>query len=170
MTVDNLLEEYNKSVKVKKPYNFKQHITKQYMPYRDKLVLSKGVVDGSSYITVGDKQIYKRDTPNMLFIFTMKLIESYTDLEITAENVLADYDKLMESNVMNQLMTEISESEISILRGMVDMMRDDLECNTRSLVSFLETKTDALQLVMDNLTKTLEDPNLRDKIAEFTKK
>ena len=167
MNVTELIDKYNKSKK--KDYDFAQHLTMKYMPYSEKAAMVKNIIDATSYVDVEHKRGYKRDTPNMVFIFTMKLIEKYTDIDISPENVVSDYDKLMESGIMHELTDQIPESEVKIIRGMLDMSRDDLEMNTRSLVSFLETKADALQIAMDGLSKVLEKPEIQSKLAEIKK-
>lgn len=169
MTVDELIAKCDETKKAKKSYDFAQHLTMKYMPYSEKAAMVKNIIDATSYVDVEHKRGYKRDTPNMVFIFTMKLIEKYTDIDISSENVVADYDKLMESGIMHELTDQIPESEVKIIRGMLDMSRDDLEMNTRSLVSFLETKADALQIAMDGLFKVLEKPEIQSKLAEIKK-
>ena len=57
---------------------------------------------------------------------------------------------------MSHLMELIPEEEINILHGMLDMQRDDVEANTRSLVSFFETKADAMLLALDGINKVME--------------
>ena len=168
MRVDELLKQYEEAKKIKRNWDFKKLIKRTYMPYSEKQSMARSIVNASSYRNIDGKQVYIRDTSNMLFIFSMKLIEGYTELEITAENVIGDYDLLMESGVMKQIMNEIPQSEVEMLQGMVDMTRDDLEYNTRSLTAFLETKFDALQLSFDIFKKVLENPNVQAKIAEFT--
>ena len=169
MTVDELITKCDETKKAKKSYDFAQHLTMKYMPYSEKAAMVKNIIDATSYVDVEHKRGYKRDTPNMVFIFTMKLIEKYTDIDISPENVVPDYDKLMESGIMHELTDQIPESEVKIIRGMLDMSRDDLEMNTRSLVSFLETKADALQIAMDGLSKVLEKPEIQSKLAEIKK-
>lgn len=156
MTVENLIEQYEWSKRKNREYDFSQHITKKYMPYAEKCALVKGVVDSSSYVEVGDRKVYCRNTANMLFVFTMQIISRYTDLEFESDATVKCYDKLMESGMMNKLMSQIPEEEINILRGMLDMQRDDVEANTRSLISFFETKAEALQMGLDTLNKLLE--------------
>ncbi|MBR4667310.1 MAG: hypothetical protein IKO76_00980 [Butyrivibrio sp.] len=169
MTVDELITKCDETKKAKKSYDFAQHLTMKYMPYSEKAAMVKNIIDATSYVDVEHKRGYKRDTPNMVFIFTMKLIVKYTDIDISPENVVSDYDKLMESGIMHELTDQIPESEVKIIRGMLDMSRDDLEMNTRSLVSFLETKADALQIAMDGLSKVLEKPEIQSKLAEIKK-
>lgn len=167
MTIENLVEQYEWTKRKNREYDFSQHITRKYMPYAEKCALVKGVVDSSSYIEFDGKKIYRRNTANMLFVFTMQIISKYTDLEFDTDATVKCYDKLMESGMMNKLMSQIPEEEISILRGMLDMQRDDEEANTRSIVSFLETKVEALQMGFDSLNKILERPDTQEKIANM---
>lgn len=170
MTVEELIKKYEESKKLKKDYDFSKHIMLCYMPYAEKLSLVRNIMEATSYIDVENKKGYRRDTPNMIFVFTMKLIEKYTDIDIKPENVVSDYDLLMESGVMHLLTAAVPEGEVKIIQGMLDMTRDDLEYNTRSLVPFIETKADAFQMVMNSLNNVLEKPEIQAKIAEFKAK
>lgn len=170
MTVEELIKKYEESKKLKKDYDFSKHIKLTYMPYAEKLSLVKNILEATSYIDVENKKGYRRDTPNMIFVFTMKLIERYTDIDIKPEKVVPDYDLLMESGVMHLLTAAVPEGEVKIIQGMLDMSRDDLEYNTRSLVPFIETKADAFQMVMNSLNNVLEKPEIQAKIAEFKAK
>lgn len=155
--------------KKRKEYDFSQHIKLRYMPYAEKCSLVKSIIDKSSYEEIDGKKVYKRNTASMLFVFTMQLISHYTNLEFDSDEVVQTYDTLMETGLMNQLMSQIPEAEISILRGMLDMQRDDEEANTRSLVSFLETKTEAMQLAMDSLLNVISQPEMQAKISQYIK-
>lgn len=170
MKVEELIKEYAQAKKMKKEYDFSKHIKTHYMPYSEKCALVKNIVETTSYEDVNGVKLYKRNTKSMLFIFTMQLIQRYTDVEFAAEEVPQVYDLLMESGTMNGLMSAIPEEEISILRGMVDMERDDLEINTRSLISFFETKADALKIAMDSVQKVLNKPEIQAKITDYISK
>ena len=163
------VEDLIKLTKSKKDYDFSQRIKMKYMPYSEKCALVKSVIENTSYEEQEGKRIYKRNTAGMLFVFTMQLISRYTDLEFEKENVVVVYDALMESGLMNKLMAQIPEEEISILRGMLDMQRDDEEMNTRSLISFFETKADVARIFFEGLNKVLDKPEVQAKIAEMTK-
>lgn len=155
------VEEFIKLTKGKKDYDFSQRIKLKYMPYTEKCALVKSVIENTSYIDVNGKKVYKRDTASMLFVFIMQLISKYTDLEFEKDNVVIVYDVLMETKLMDQLLAQIPESEISFLKGMLDMQRDDFEFNTRSLVSFFETRADAMQMALDGISNVLEKSDKR---------
>lgn len=167
--VSKLVEDYNKVKKLQKPYDFKKHIVKTYLPYAEKLTLVKRVINSTSYVEVNGKSVYRRNTSGMLFIFFIGLIQYYTDIEIDLGKVNEEYDALMEPGILDLLISEIPESEINMLRSLLDMEREDLECNTRSLVSFLETKVEAFALAADSIAKVLEKPEMQAKIEKLMK-
>lgn len=169
MRLEELKNEIEAAKKLKKEYDFSQRITKRYMPYSEKCSLVKNVVESSSYDEINGKKYYKRDTASMMFLFTMKLITEYTDLEFEVKDVVTVYDELMASGLMKSLLDQIPAEEIAVLKGMLDMRRDDEEVNFHSLVSFFETKADALQIALDSFSKVLEKPEIQAKIAELTK-
>lgn len=160
------VEEFIKLTKGKKDYDFSQRIKLKYMPYTEKCALVKSVIENTSYIDVNGKKVYKRDTASMLFVFIMQLISKYTDLEFEKDNVVIVYDALMETKLMDQLLAQIPESEISFLKGMLDMQRDDFEFNTRSLVSFFETRADAMQMALDGISNVLEKSDKKTLLTE----
>lgn len=167
--VQELVEEYNKLQKLQKTYDFRKRIVRTYLPYTEKIGLIKRVVQSTSYVDVNGKSTYMRNTNGMLFFFFIGLIEKYTDVEIDMKKITAEYDLLTESGVLTELVNAIPESEITVLRGMLDMERDDLEFNTRSLVAFLETKFEAFSLANDSIAKILEKPEVQAKLSDIMK-
>lgn len=169
ISVDKVVKEYYETKKQKRNYDFSKLIKRTYMPYSEKCALVKNIVDATSYIEVSDEKMYQRNTLNMLFVFTMKIIEEYTYLVWESGEVVSSYDKLMESGVMNHIMENIPEEEIKILHGMLDMQRDDVEANTRSLVSFFETKFKSLNMSLGALEDILQSPEMIKRITENNK-
>ena len=167
MKVEELIEAYKKARKTKKEYDFSKHITLKYMPHAQKIALVKSIVESTSFVQVGEKMVYKRNTPEMYFIFTMKLVERYTDIEVDAKDIVSEYDNLMAAGLMDGLLSVIPEDEYNILNGMLEMARDDFEINTRSLTSFFETKADFLHLFFDKLFTVLEKPGIQEKLNEL---
>lgn len=163
------VEELVKLTKGKRDYDYSKHVKIKYMPYSQKLAMVKSIIDNTSYAEAAGIKVYKRNSNAMMFVFTMQLIEHFTDVEIDVANISKDYDTLMESNVMHGLMNAIPKDEISMLSRMLDMERDDLEINTRSIVSFLETKTEAMQLALEKFEKIITNPALQAKINNTKK-
>lgn len=151
MTIEDLIA----LTKRKQQYDYSQRIKTRYLPYEEKCALAKSVVDNTSYVEIAGKKVYKRNTANMLFVFTMQLIEKYTDIEFDKDDVVKAYNQLEEAGLMEPLLKQIPEKETDMLEKMMYMQRDDLEVNTRSLVSFFETKTEAMQIAMNSFEKVL---------------
>ncbi len=166
MTVDEFIKEYEQKKK-KVDYTPANHITLKYMPHAKKIAFVKGIINASSYDEVNGKKIYKRDTPNMMFLFSMRLVKEYTDIEVVDSEVVQNYDALVSSGAMNSILDAIPSEEVKLLKGMLDLARDDLEVNTRSLVSFLETKFESMDLAMESILKVLDKPEIKEKINEF---
>lgn len=161
------IKDYKESAS-KPNYDFSKNIKRKYMPFAEKQIFVETIVKKSCYTEVEGRKVYRRNTSSMLFLFTMQMVEKYTNLEYAADEVVQAYDELMSSGLMRPLLKQIPESETMILREMLDAYRDDEEANTRSLVSFLETKADAVQLAIDGLISVLSQPDLQDKLSQIT--
>lgn len=173
MTIDKLIEDYEWAKRKDRNYDFAQHIKRMYMPYAEKEALVRSVVKATSYVDIAGRKVYRRNTSGMLFAFTMHCVARYTDIEFSDDEAMSTYDVLMETGIMNKLMMQIPESELSILRGMLDMQREDLEVNVHSIESFLENNSEAIRMVFDvfgtALEKFLEKPEVQTKIEESMK-
>ena len=102
-----------------------------------------------------------------MFLFSMRLVKEYTDIEIHDDKVTEEYDLLVSSGAMNAILSIISSEEIEILKGTLDFIRDDLEENTRSLVSFLETKFESVDIAMNTIMNILDKPEIKEKLASL---
>lgn len=164
MTIEELIKEYKASKKVSK-----KHLVLSYMPYSNKISFAKGIIDASSYEEINGKKTYKRNTPTKIFLFSTRLVETYTDVEFDRSKLLEEYDSLVSSGVMNELLSLIPTEEMTILQGMLDMIQNDIEENTRSLVSFLETKAEAADIALTAFLNIFDRPDVKAKISEIKK-
>lgn len=133
----------------------KKHMTKQYLPYANKLSIAKSIAKTCTHVKVDDKEIYKKDTPAQYFTTVMSLITQYTDIEIDANIVDKAYDALVECGAMQALLASIPESEVTEFRTLVDMCVADIFENERELASFLETKLDAINMATNQMLSSL---------------
>lgn len=170
ITVDELKKKVEAARKTKKDYPFAKHIIREYLSHAEKLALVKGVVNASSYVEVNGKKIYKRDTPLRMFLFSMRLITLYTDIEINISKIDDEYDKLVSSGAMNGLLSSIPSEEINILQGMLDLVQDDLETNTRDFISFLESKIELVGIAFNTLLDVLDRPDIKQIISDMKEK
>ena len=133
------------------------HIVKTYVDYQTKLTEVQIIAKQGNYsldADVNGKRLFKRSSPTMYFLLKMRLIEDYTDIEI-GDNVLDIFNALDEIGALDCLISSIPENEIIKWNAMLDMVNDDIYINERDIVSYLETKTEAVSMVLDTMLSGL---------------
>lgn len=155
MKVKTLITEFKEYAKSGKKYDLAAHIKKSYLPYVEKMSLASRAINSTSYVEINGVSVYKQNTPAMMMFFDIGLIEAYTDLVFDVSKVSNDYDLMIESGIMASLLSLIPENEQAICRDILQMTRNDLLENTRSLVSYIETKSDAFVEASNALTDVL---------------
>ena len=139
----------------------RQRLVKKYVPYEEKIAECSKIVDVTSYIDMNGQKLYNRNTPSRAMLFSLTLIKKYTDIEINFINVLPDYNKLEENDLIEPIINAIPAKEISIWQTVMKMIEDDKQENERSLASkldslgiFSNTFLEALEEVLLNKTET----------------
>ena len=140
MKVTEYIENVNKITAER--YDFSQHLKTKYLPYADKLAIATRAISASTYENINGINIYKQNTPMMMLFYKVGMIEKYTDIEI--ENPVKDYDMLCQAGLLNILLFIIPEDELKLCKKLLDMTKADLMENTRSVVSFMETKVESM--------------------------
>ena len=147
----------------------KKHITTEYVSYVTKLSEAQKIANIATHILVGDKEIYKKDTPKMYFFTLCRLVRLYTDIEFADDKVVDMYDALSKNGVMALILSSIPESEMSEFRALVDMCVNDIYENERDITSFFDSKFDALSMVFESLSGTLKDTLNSDEVKQILK-
>lgn len=152
MTVKEFVEKYNES-KAKLDYA-KRQIIKKYLPYAEKVAIGDRIVKVSMY--AGDLvKVFKMNTPVKTMFLNMAIIDAYSNIDF--EFTVDEYDLLSESGAITDLLSSIPEEEVRLCATTVEsMITDEIE-NTREIVSFLETKYEALKATFDSLLKVVEE-------------
>ena len=166
ISVDAFLKEYSVAAKQNGSAMesfIKKHIVNKYIPFLEKSVICDGIIDACSYIKDGDNKIVKINSTNRYLFFTMKLIESYTDIEFTIDeenNIATEYDKLNEVGAISVLISAIPESEYSEFSTILNMKMDDLMDNDYSVTALLYNLKNSLSISEDIINSVLE--NIQD--------
>ena len=165
-----------------------------YLPFIKKDALAQNIVNATTYKfedytnedgTTGRRrtnQIQVNSTAQMLLFYRV-IIENYTDLEVETEGFYEEYDALNESGVLFELTADfeghpslIPASEISELRGMIDLKQRDIMTNQYETHSYISNQIEritevgsiVLKPVLDKLATELE--NMDDsKIEKLSK-
>ena len=135
----------------------RMHIVNNYVDYQTKLTEVRKIAELGNYssITVNEEEeartIFKRNTPIMYYLLKMRLLIDYTDIDIKDGEELEIFNALEEIGAVDALLSSIPEDEVTKWTKMLQMVNDDIYMNERDLVSYLETKVDALGMVMNTM-------------------
>lgn len=195
MKIKEFCKEYSNRIdKLKGDYLKENLKITTYLPFIKKDALAQNVVNATTYKfedytkedgTTGRRrtnQIQVNSTAQMLLFYRV-IIENYTDLEVETEGFYEEYDALNESGVLFELTADfeghpslIPASEISELRGMVDLKQRDIMTNQYEIHSYISNQIEritevgsvVLKPVLDKLATELE--NMDDsKIEKLSK-
>ena len=166
-----------------------------YLPFIKKDALAQNIVNATTYKfedytkedgTTGRRrtnQIQVNSTAQMLLFYRV-IIENYTDLEVETEGFYEGYDALNESGVLFELTADfeghpslIPASEISELRGMVDLKQRDIMTNQYEIHSYISNQIEritevgsvALKPVLEKISEQIENMSDED-VEKFTNK
>ena len=195
MKIKEFCKEYSNRIdKLKSDYLKENLKITTYLPFIKKDALAQNIVNATTYKfedytkedgTTGRRrtnQIQVNSTAQMLLFYRV-VIENYTDLEVETEGFYEEYDALNESGVLFELTADfeghpslIPASEISELRGMVDLKQRDIMTNQYEIHSYISNQIEritevgsvVLKPVLDKLATELE--NMDDsKIEKLSK-
>lgn len=147
MTTDFLI----KQLKMQKNEDEYLHsrITKTYIPYEEKVALCKAIVNGTTHVNVDGETLYQKNTPAQFVNYALTLISRYTDIEIDFDNVLVEYNRLDEQDLINKLISIIPEREYASWNRIMQMTNDDAYDNERSIASMLEVILQMISTIAD---------------------
>lgn len=103
-------------------------VTKAYLPFAEKVFVSKNIVRCTYYKTdeITNETVLNINTPNSYLLFNMEIVNNYTDLQLDRNKFSTEYDLLKESGVLDAIIATIPEMEIKELRMVVDMVSKDV--------------------------------------------
>ena len=162
MKIDEYIRKYN-SAKDKDKF-LADSIMRQYIPYSDKIADCSGIVKASTELD----GIFKINTPAQFMMFMIQIITRYTDIE-KDENILGMFERLDELNLINAIISKVPEREITSYNTILNMVQDDYMENNRTLLSFFETKIQALGLSLDAVLDAMQKyiPQNETEVAEI---
>ena len=148
MTVKEFVNEYNQASDKEKCIN--KHIIKdKYVSYAEKITRCKNIIDTTMYVTVEDKRFFKQNSVSQYMLFSLTLIDLYTDIEIDINDSLNIFDLFEKHCLIGKITSSIPINEKNNFEFILNMMIDDLMINTRNMVGFIEDKLNELSLLGD---------------------
>ena len=105
------------------------------------------------YVEIDGKEVYKPDSPLRYALTISAYLQAYYDFELS--KVFMEDLNMLEKNNLTELLIKAIGSDVERLNIVMKMMVDDLDY-TNSLVPYLDTKTEAIGIVLDSLVKVSE--------------
>ena len=195
-TVKQFCKEYSNRIdKLKSDYLKENLKITTYIPFIKKDALAQNIVNATTYKfedytnedgTTGRRrtnQIQVNSTAQMLLFYRV-IIENYTDLEVETEGFYEEYDALNESGVLFELTADfeghpslIPASEISELRGMIDLKQRDTMTNQYEIHSYISNQIErvstilgvTLKPVLEKISEQIENMSEED-VEKFANK
>ncbi|SFU36171.1 hypothetical protein [Butyrivibrio sp. INlla21] len=157
MNVKEFIDEFNKSQN--KDACVKKHITTSYIPYTTKVSICNKIATTTTHKTVQGKEVFSIDSSMRYMLFVCSVIDKYTDLDLgKGAERMNGFDLLEQYNVMYFISSCLGD-EYKRLETVLKMKVEDIYSNERDFASFLETKLDALSIVLDQMGKIYEQKN-----------
>lgn len=161
ITVDNFVKMFKANSKAKdKTFEdfLNKHIVTDYVDCIKKEVYCNAIIKASCYKTEGDKEYIKINSFIRYIHFVMRLIELYTDIQITPESLVTDYDKLAQVGAIDALISAIPSREYSEFSTILNMKLDDFRDNEYSITALLYNSKQSFSLseeVIESALKTV---------------
>ena len=142
------IKEFCEAYKAKNFMNTKQGVEERiawikkelglvpYIPFADKRELCKTVIDACC---TKENGLVKVDSVTRYILFTISVIEKYTELEFNTDkdyDSLDEYDMLCESRLLNPIL-ELIGDEYATCNNMLNMMMDDVVANNNTTEAVL---------------------------------
>lgn len=134
MKVEEFIKGYKSSTN--KTAFVKKHIIHTYVPYIQKINNCREIINKTLYIKNGEHEIYKSDTATRYLLFSISIIMLYTDIEMSTNKRIEEFDLLEEQDIFTVLGENIGKDYLAystILQGMIE---DEKENN--GLLPFLK--------------------------------
>ena len=160
MTVELFLKNYKSNIGKKTFEDFMtKHITRQYVPYLEKVTYCNAILKASCYTKVGDKEVVKFNSPGQFLGFITRLIALYTDIEIDFNDgkFIEQYDALAEAGAIESIVQYIPEREYSEFETLLNFAVMDLRENEYSTTALLYNIKQSIDLSGEQLIKAIEE-------------
>ena len=171
ITLDEIYDEITKrtSDAVKKTYLNKVIKIKPHVSYIQREVIAKQIIDtahfsipiGTDITTLTDEEIDnlpKVPTINhsaQYVLSALMLVDLYTNIKIDFKQGAFQYDKLVESGVINYVLDNVPESEINEFKMLIDYKYEEYYQKYFSMKAYIDSKLGKLESIISVLTDTI---------------
>lgn len=158
MTVTEFIEGYKKATN-KEGY-IKERVVREYVPFLEKVTRCEAAVRSTSFIKVGDQEVFKQNSPIRFMLYMVTIIVAHTDIIVDKDRIHEEFDLLNGTdNLLGQILVCIPKHELDEFQMVMNMVRDDIYENERSMTGFFERITEGLGLAMQTVLNTIAEAN-----------
>lgn len=160
MKVLEFVEEFNNARD--KNSIVKKHIVTDYIPYEQKISECRNIINVALYKEVNGRKVFMYDSPAVYHLFILSVMRNYTDIDMYDEEdfgyEVRGFNALEQYNIFSCIAENIGQ-DYKGFQTVLSMMTDDAVQNN-SLVPFLDTKFEALAMVVNSFKDVLTPENL----------
>ena len=166
--LDDICEQLNKrtSENAKKAYINQVIKIKPHVSYVARDVVAKQIIDAAHFsfpegIDITNisedelkniEKVPKINRSSQYVMSALMLVDLYTNIKINFAKGAFQYDKLVESGVINYVLENVPESEIKEFEMLIDYKYEEYYQKYFSMKSYVDSKLNDLELVINTLT------------------
>ena len=166
--LDDICEQLNKrtSENAKKAYINQVVKIKPHVSYVARDVVAKQIIDAAHFsfpegIEITNisedeleniEKVPKINRSSQYIMSALMLVDLYTNIKINFAKGAFQYDKLVESGIINYVLENVPESEINEFKMLIDYKYDEYYQKYFSMKSYVDSKLNDLELVINTLT------------------
>ena len=151
MKINEFIKEYTEATD--KQECIKSHVTESYVGYATKVAKCQKIIEVTYSKEINGEKVYFTDSTARFMLYTLMIIESYTDIEIDYSQPVVCFDMLFENNITAEILGCIPQQEQKMFQMVFDMVSDDKYANERDLPSYIDNKLTAIATVLGEIAK-----------------
>lgn len=187
--LDDICEQLNKrtSENAKKAYINQVIKIKPHVSYVARDVVAKQIIDAAHFsfpegIDITNisedelkniEKVPKINRSSQYVMSALMLVDLYTNIKIDFAKGAFQYDKLVESGIINYVLENVPESEINEFKMLIDYKYDEYYQKYFSMKAYVDSKLSSLESVIGMLTDIITtsiDEISKDKVIDVVDK
>ena len=166
--LDDICEQLNKRTKKKKKKAYINQVIKikPHVSYVARDVVAKQIIDAAHFsfpegIDITNisedeleniEKVPKINRSSQYIMSALMLVDLYTNIKINFAKGAFQYDKLVESGLINYVLENVPESEVKEFEMLIDYKYEEYYQKYFSMKSYVDSKLNDLELVINTLT------------------
>lgn len=154
MTTKEFIEKYEALADKDKEQFLIEAKTVDYIPYEKKVAHCEKIVKTSTTNAEGK---FWSNTPLQYVLFSLTLVDLYTDITIDFDNTLAEFNLLNEKRVIENIRYIIPSREMTEFETILKMVIDDQLENLRSLAGYMDNLSEVFDIAFKEALKNFSN-------------